>query len=75
MLTVGDSFPNYELTGVVSRDVNTRIPDLHASDERGQVAGLFLLAEGLHLCLSDRAEGLWRARRGLRRPRRCAAGR
>jgi lipoyl-dependent peroxiredoxin subunit C len=23
MLTVGDSFPNYELTGVVSRDVNT----------------------------------------------------
>jgi peroxiredoxin (alkyl hydroperoxide reductase subunit C) len=36
MLTVGDNFPNYELTGVVSRDVNTAFQTFTPASHAGK---------------------------------------
>jgi len=71
MLSVGASFPSFELSAVVNSEMKFPPSPIRLC---GQVEGLLLLAQGLHLCLSHRDCRLWPTEPGVRRPQRAGAG-
>ena len=65
MLGIGQKFPQYSLTGVVSNDQAKAFQPFDQDTAQGQVARRLLLAEGLHLRVPDRDRRVRQARQGI----------
>ena len=65
MLGIGQKFPQFSLTGVVSNDQAKAFQPFTQDSCEGQVAGVLLLAEGFHLRVPDGDCRVRQARQGI----------
>ena len=75
MLGIGEKFPTYALTGVVSNDPNKAFVAFQQQRSGRQMAGRVFLAQGLHLRLPDRDRRVRQAQSRIQRSRRAAVRR
>ena len=75
MLSVGEQFPDFNVTATVSLEKDKEFKNITNEDYSGQVEGLLLLAEGFHLRLPDRDCRVRQAEQGIQGPRRADSGR
>ena len=69
VLTIGDKFPDFSVTGRGFHRPRQCLQGLQPGQRQGQVEARLLLAQGLHLCLPHRDRRLRQAQWRFRRPR------
>ena len=65
MLGIGQKFPQFSLTGVVSNDQAKAFQPFDQDSARGKWQVVLLLAEGFHLRVPDRDRRVRQARQGV----------